>query len=132
MVAVDMSGSVSDAELELLYGELNGLAKKATFTFVPFDSAIDEENIFVWKKGKKAPPKRFRAGGTCFNAPVNWANDRRGEFDALLILTDGYAPKPGACKLRTGWIITPDGEMDFDVGNSPVIKLQHKTKGLAA
>ena len=132
MVAVDMSGSVSDAELELLYGELNGLAKKATFTFVPFDSAIDEENIFVWKKGKKAPPKRFRAGGTCFNAPVNWANERRGEFDALLILTDGYAPKPGACKLRTGWIITPDGEMGFDVGTAPVIKLQHKAKGLAA
>lgn len=132
MVAVDMSGSVSDAELELLYGELNGLAKKATFTFVPFDSAIDEENIFVWKKGKKAPPKRFRAGGTNFDAPVNWANDRRGEFDALLILTDGYAPKPGACKLRTGWIITPDGEMGFNVGTAPVIKLQHKAKGLAA
>ncbi len=132
MVAVDMSGSVSDTELELLYGELHGLAKKATFTFVPFDYSIDEENIFVWKKGKRVPAKRFRAGGTNFQAPVDWANERRNEFDALLILTDGYAPKPGPCKLRTGWIITPEGEMEFDVGGSPVIKLQHRSKGLAA
>ena len=132
MVAVDMSGSVSNAELELLYGELNGLAKKATFTFVPFDSAVDTENIFVWKKGKKAPPKRFRAGGTDFNAPVRWANEHRSEFDALLILTDGYAPKPSSCKLRMGWIITPDGDMSFATGTAPVIKLDFPVKRMVA
>lgn len=132
MVAVDMSGSVSDAELALLYGELNGLAKKATFTFVPFDSAVDTENIFVWKKGKKVPARRFRAGGTNFNAPVQYANEHKNEFDALLILTDGYAPKPAACMLRMGWIITPEGKMGFATGGAPVINLKFPAGGMTA
>jgi len=128
LVAVDMSGSVSDTELELLYGELGSLAKRATFTFLPFDSEVDDENMFVWKKGKRVEAKRFRAGGTSFDAPVRFANEHRSEYDALLIMTDGYAPKPGICKLRTGWVITPDGSMDFETGRSPVIKLRHRVQ----
>ena len=128
LVAVDMSGSVSDAELELLYGELGSLAKRATFTFLPFDSSVDEENMFVWKKGKRVEAKRYRAGGTCFDAPVRFANEHKTKYDALLIMTDGYAPKPGTCLVRTGWIITPDGSMDFETGRSPVIKLQHRAQ----
>tara|TARA_Y100000310_G_scaffold168702_1_gene168771 strand:- start:4325 stop:5596 length:1272 start_codon:yes stop_codon:yes gene_type:complete len=128
LVAVDMSGSVSDAELELLYGELGSLAKRATFTFLPFDSSVDEENMFVWKKGKRVEAKRYRAGGTCFDAPVRFANEHKTKYDALLIMTDGYAPKPGTCLVRSGWIITPDGSMDFETGRSPVIKLQHRAQ----
>jgi|TARA_Y100000310_G_scaffold33824_1_gene31963 predicted metal-dependent peptidase len=129
-VAVDMSGSVSDADLELLYGELDGLAKRTTFTFLPFDTEVDKENVFVWQKGKSVPAKRFRCGGTSFDAPVRYVNERKGEFDGLLILTDGYAPKPEPCKVRTGWIITPQGDGTSATGNSPVIPLQVKAESL--
>tara|TARA_Y100000310_G_scaffold345124_1_gene462000 strand:+ start:3406 stop:4674 length:1269 start_codon:yes stop_codon:yes gene_type:complete len=112
-VAVDMSGSVGDADLELLFGELSTLAKHVSFYVIPFDTAVATDECFEWKKGQRISAKRTRCGGTNFSAPTQWVNKRKGLFDGMLILTDGMAEKPNPCYVRRGWVLTPNNKLAF-------------------
>lgn len=112
-VYVDESGSVSDEYLEKFYGELNSLSKHTDFYLYKFDTSVDEENSFLWEKGKRINLTRTRIGGTCFDAPTHHANNCKKKPDGYIILTDGMAPKPDPSKIKRGWIITPNGKM-FD------------------
>ena len=105
-IAIDQSGSVSDQMLALFFSELSGLAKYAEFTVVPFDTDIDESKVWIWKKGKRVTWERVLCGGTNFDAPTQWVNER-GDFDGLIVLTDMEAPKPKACKCQRLWATTP-------------------------
>lgn len=106
-VAIDMSGSVTDAMIARIFAELENLAHHVEFTVVPFDHAVDESKVFVWKKGEKLPPRRFRFGGTDFDAPTKWVNERRGQFDGMAIVTDGIGDRPSQCLVRRCWILVP-------------------------
>jgi predicted metal-dependent peptidase len=108
-VYIDQSGSVGDHELELLFSELQNLAKHTEFTTFHFDTEVDDKSEATWRQGKTPRAHRTRCGGTCFKAPSKHAARNKGRFDGYLILTDGYAPDPGPSRLRRGWIITPDG-----------------------
>jgi len=110
-VYIDQSGSVSESELQLLFGELRNLAKQTEFVCFHFDTEVDEASEMTWRKGKTPSAHRTRCGGTCFKAPSEHANKNKSRFDGYLILTDGYAPDPGPSKLRRGWVITTDGEV---------------------
>ena len=105
---IDQSGSVSDRELALCFGELANLAKNTEFTCYHFDTEIDEKSKTVWKR-KGHPAHRTRGGGTCFKAPSGHAAKHKREFDGYIILTDGYAPDPGPSRLPRAWVITPEG-----------------------
>ena len=87
--------------------QLNGLAKLAEFTVVPFDTQVDESKVYVWKKGKSQKPERVLCGGTCFEAPTDWAN--KNGVDGVIILTDMEAPKPKACKAQRMWMTDERG-----------------------
>jgi predicted metal-dependent peptidase len=112
-VYIDQSGSVSDSELELLFGELASLARNTSFTVYHFDTEVDETSETEWKKGRVPTTLRTRSGGTCFKAPTVHANKNKHRFDGYLILTDGGAPNPGSSKLKRGWVITPGQDLYF-------------------
>ena len=101
-ISIDQSGSVSDTMLAAFFAELEGLAKLAEFTVVPFDTEVGEDKVFVWKKGERRNRERVMCGGTCFNAPTKWVNTR--EFDGHIVLTDMCAPKPVASKCQRMWM----------------------------
>jgi predicted metal-dependent peptidase len=101
-ISIDQSGSVSDAELNAFFSELNKLADLATFTVIPFDSSVAEDKVYVWKKGEKRKWERVLYGGTDFNAPTAYVNKRN--FDGHIVLTDLYAPKPKASRCRRMWM----------------------------
>jgi predicted metal-dependent peptidase len=101
-ISIDQSGSVNDNMLQLFFSFLNKLASIATFTVVPFDSTVCEESIYVWKRGETRKWERVRYGGTCFDAPTRWVNQRN--FDGHIIITDMQAPKPIASKCQRLWI----------------------------
>ena len=101
-ISIDQSGSVSDAELNAFFNELNKLADLATFTVIPFDSKVAEDKVYVWKKGEKRKWKRVLYGGTDFDAPTAYVNKR--SFDGHIVLTDLYAPKPKASRCRRMWM----------------------------
>ena len=106
-IAIDQSGSVSDDMLQAFFGELNKLAKLAEFTVVPFDTEVDESKVYVWKKGESKKAERVLCGGTCFDAPTEWANNNN--VDGVIILTDMEAPKPKACKAQRMWMTDERG-----------------------
>ena len=106
-IAIDQSGSVSDDMLSAFFGELNKLAKLAEFTVVPFDTQVDESKVYVWKKGENKKAERVLCGGTCFEAPTDWAN--KNGVDGVIILTDMEAPKPKACKAQRMWMTDARG-----------------------
>jgi predicted metal-dependent peptidase len=101
-ISIDQSGSVSDAELNAFFNELNKLADLATFTVIPFDSKVAEDKVYVWKKGEKRKWERVLSGGTDFVATTAYVNKRN--FDGHIVLTDLYAPKPKASRCRRMWM----------------------------
>ena len=103
-VSIDQSGSVDDEMLGKFFAALDKLAKLASFTVVPFDTEVCEDHVFEWKKGKRYKAERVRYGGTCFDAPTKWVNERG--FDGHIVLTDMMAPKPVTSKCKRLWITT--------------------------
>lgn len=107
LIAVDQSGSVSDAMLSLFFGELASLTKRVSVTILPFDYTVAEDQMVEWKKGTNPDIKRVRGGGTDFEAPTRFANDpkNRGKWDGMLILTDGECSRPGPSRIKRGWVL---------------------------
>jgi len=103
-ISIDQSGSVDDEMLGLFFDALDKLSKIATFTVVPFDTEVCEDHVYEWKKGQRHKKTRVRYGGTCFNAPTKWVNER--SFDGHIVLTDLMAPKPISSKCKRLWITT--------------------------
>lgn len=101
-VSIDQSGSVSDTMLAAFFSELNKLSELAEFTVIPFDTAVAEDKVYVWKKGEKKKWERVLYGGTCFEAPTDYVN--KGNFDGHIVLTDMCAPKPKASRVQRMWM----------------------------
>ena len=101
-ISIDQSGSVSDAMLMTFFAELDNLAELAEFTVIPFDDGVAEDKIYVWKKGQKKKAERVLCGGTNFDSPTKYVNEKN--FDGHIILTDMCAPKPIASKCHRMWM----------------------------
>jgi len=114
-VYLDQSGSVSDSDLALFAGEMDGLAKRVTFTLFNFDTEVDLKSERELRKGKRVELNRTRCGGTDFSCVTKHLHSPAGKkFDGALILTDGYAPDPGICRTKLGWVICPTGALQFE------------------
>jgi predicted metal-dependent peptidase len=105
-ISVDQSGSVDDGMLALFFAELNKLSELATFTIIPFDTRVDESLVYIWKKGEKRVWERVMCGGTDFDPPTKYVNDR--DFDGHIVLTDMMAPKPVSSRCQRMWMTTED------------------------
>jgi predicted metal-dependent peptidase len=105
-VSIDQSGSVSDNMLGMFFAELAKLSQIAEFVVVPFDTQVDENLVYTWKKGEKRKVERLMCGGTDFNAPTEYVN-KQG-FDGHIVLTDLCAPKPKPSKCQRMWMTTPE------------------------
>ena len=103
-ISIDQSGSVDDGMLTAFFSELNKLAEIAEFTVIPFDTNVAEDKVYTWKKGQSKKTERVLTGGTCFNAPTRYVNER--DFDGHIVLTDLMAPKPVASKCQRMWMTT--------------------------
>jgi predicted metal-dependent peptidase len=116
LVAIDMSGSVSDKMLETFVAELNTLTKRVSVDILPFDCSANEKDIFEWRKGTRPDVRRTKTGGTDFNAPTRIINDpkNRGRWDGMLICTDGEAPQPEPSRVRRGWVLGEGQKLYFN------------------
>jgi len=103
-ISIDQSGSVDDGMLAAFFSELNKLAEIAEFTVIPFDTVVADDKVYTWKKGQSKKTERVLTGGTCFNAPTKYVNER--DFDGHIVLTDLCAPKPVASKCQRMWMTT--------------------------
>jgi predicted metal-dependent peptidase len=94
--------------LAAFFAELNTLSKLAEFTVIPFDTEVNEEQVYVWKKGERKTWERVLCGGTCFNAPTKYVNKQN--FDGHIILTDMEAPKPIRSNCQRMWMTDENGK----------------------
>ncbi len=125
LIAFDQSGSVSDDDVSLFFGELDNLSKSVTFYILPFDVMVDESKIIEWQEGQKKPVRRDFCGGTDFNVPQKWANEHAKDFDAVIFMTDGGCSKPIASLLPRAWILSPNQELMFET-DELVIKMDRR------
>ena len=113
-VYMDQSASVSQTDLELLFGELKNLSRKVDFKLFPFDTTVDEENAVSWRKGQRVPAVRHRSGGTSFHAAQEHFHKNIDRFDGMIVLTDGECGDPGPSRKRRAWVIVPGRKLYFD------------------
>jgi len=118
---LDQSGSVDDTQLALLFGELASLSRKAEFTLFHFDTEVDEKSRTLYRKGMMSMPHRTRCGGTDFDGPHSFFIKRRKEFDAMIVLTDGGAPKPKSANYRRAWVVTPGNKLAFEPDSRDIV-----------
>jgi len=132
-IYIDQSGSVSNEEVEMFFGELRNLARLTEFEVFFFDHTVDLEHNYTWKRNMRCPSLRVRAGGTSFSACVEHFNAdyKKGKGgggngnNACLILTDGCAERPPKCLAKLAWIILPNNELAFaPLENEIVIKMK--------
>ena len=124
-ISIDQSGSVSDAMLMTFFAELDNLAEFAQFTVIPFDDGVAEDKIYVWKKGQKKNAERVLCGGTNFDAPTKYVNEKN--FDGHIILTDMCAPKPIPSRCQRMWMTSEeDSRNPYFKTNERVIAVEIK------
>jgi predicted metal-dependent peptidase len=115
-VYIDQSGSMSDSDLILAFGELANFVRRTEFTTFHFDTEVDISSQMTWK-GRGVPKSaclRTRCGGTDFTAATVHANLAKRKVDGMIIITDGGAPKPPKSNIRRGWLLVPGTELAFD------------------
>ena len=121
-VSIDQSGSVDDSMMAAFFSELNKLSSIASFTVIPFDHQVFDEHVYEWRKGEKRKTERVLCGGTNFDAPTDYVNERG--FDGHIVLTDLYAPKPKASRCQRMWMTTEyHAERPYFTTNERVIAI---------
>ena len=105
LVAIDVSGSVSDASISDFLSIVNRFFKYGiqTIDVAQFDCQINK--ITTLHKAKKSIEINGR-GGTNFQILFDFIATH-SEYDGMIILTDGYAPhptKPNGCRTKILWI----------------------------
>ena len=106
LVAVDVSGSISDKELSKFFSIINRFFKYGIkdIDVIQFDFNITAP-IMNLKKAKKSIKVTGR-GGTSFQPPIDYYTAHK-EYDGLIIFTDGYANIPNnSTHRRILWVLT--------------------------
>jgi len=107
-VAVDTSGSVTDAMLSAFFAEVRGMWRRGTEVHVvECDAAVQR----VYRYEGALPEAVAGRGGTSVDPVFEWLRrDRKQRWDGCVYLTDGEFPAPRVkppCKLL--WVLTPGG-----------------------
>ena len=92
-VIVDVSGSISPAELSLFFGEVERICAHARLDVLLWDSDFQGFHPH-YRQGDWKKIKMTGAGGTDMAAPVRWLIENRHVSDCVIIFTDGWCPWP--------------------------------------
>jgi predicted metal-dependent peptidase len=103
LVAVDTSGSVSNAELQEFFSEIDHIHKTGVdITVIQCDAAIS--NIAPYSKDQKI--KIYGRGGTSFQPVIDHFNNNSSKFTSLVYFTDGEAPSPTHVRGKILWVLS--------------------------
>ena len=110
-IYIDQSGSVGDDGIAMFFSALENLARNVAFKVFHFDTNVDKNSEYAWRKGQKYRlPMRTLSGGTCFDSVEDHYRSRSSEFDGYIVMTDGMAPKPKTCISKRCWVLLPGYE----------------------
>ena len=106
LVAVDTSGSISEAELQAFFSEIHHIWQQgATIRIV--ECAAQINNTYLYRG--KIPQITSGGGATLFDPVIEYAN-RHSDADAVVYFTDGFGPAPKfRCRKPLLWVISKEG-----------------------
>jgi len=113
LVAVDVSGSVPNEDIQKFLAVINRFFKQGIeqIDVIQFDSKITTDKPLTLKQSTKCIHISGR-GGTDFQPAIDFYYAHE-EYDGLVFLTDGYAPKPKLPDEKRhkpiAWILTTNG-----------------------
>ena len=114
VIGVDVSGSISDHEVEGFLGHVNAIIEQCNpreVVVLYTTSVVEREDTFRREDYPVKASKQRWYGGTDMGAVTRWI-DRSGEdTDLAVIFTDGYTPKPEKVPCDIVWAVTTDCEM---------------------
>lgn len=107
LFAIDVSGSMSDADVAEGLAIVNHTCRHSELTYLIFDTEIK-----MVEKNFKRAKKSFKIcgrGGTDVQQVIEYAD--KGNYDGLVIFTDGYLEKTTKPKCtNVVWLLTEDHE----------------------
>ena len=101
-VVLDVSGSMSDNEVQIAFDEIDNLAKREEVYVIQVDAAI--QSVEKWKKGQKW--QRNGCGGTVLTDGFKKFEEMK--FNAVICITDGglWEWPPYNKHMRVIWVST--------------------------
>lgn len=111
VVGIDTSGSLTDHDLEVVFGQLNELAAQCRPSIVRIlycDTEVRREDVFTMEDfpiGEARVPGR---GGTDMRKIFEYMEREGIEPDAVVIFTDGKTEFPEKTEVPTIWMISSD------------------------
>lgn len=119
LVGVDTSGSVNNDELKEFFSELAHMYKTGhKITIAQCDTSLRSVKEFNPRKDWEIHGR----GGTSFQPVVDHFNENKGQYTALIYLTDGEAYSPENCPNNTLWVLSSISDMNDELPGQ-VIKL---------
>jgi predicted metal-dependent peptidase len=101
LVGVDTSGSVNNDELKEFFSELTHMHKTGhKITVAQCDTKLNSVKEFNPRKDWEIHGR----GGTSFQPVIDYYNEKKGLYTALIYLTDGEAYAPENCPNNTLWV----------------------------
>lgn len=90
LVILDVSGSMSDEEIQTTLSEIMNICHDIDVTLIQVDSEAKEPEKIT--KNTKVFSRKGN-GGTYISAGLEKAKERKIQYDALIVITDGYINK---------------------------------------
>ncbi len=119
LVGVDTSGSVNNDELKEFMSELCHMHKTGhKITVAQCDTSLNSVKEFNPKHNWEIHGR----GGTDFQPVIDHFNENKGQYTALIYLTDGEAYSPENCPKNTLWVLSSISDMNDELPGK-VIKL---------
>ncbi|URZ06699.1 vWA domain-containing protein [Clostridium felsineum] len=131
VVALDISGSMSDSEIDTAMIEIFDILKNKNYelTIIECDNSV--RRVYKVTKSKDIKKKSNTKGGTSFSPVFEYLHKNRMEDCFLIYFTDGMGEKE--LKIRTNikkimWVLTGlKGDLSLDKKCGEVKKLKNKT-----
>ena len=112
LVGVDTSGSVNNDELKEFFSELTHMHKTGhKITVAQCDTRLNSVKEFKPKQNWQIDGR----GGTSFQPVIDHYNEKRGQYTALIYLTDGEAYPPEDCPKNTLWCLSSISQMNDEL-----------------
>jgi len=110
-LAIDTSGSVSDAELRIFFNEIHHIQKTGTqVTICQCDAAISDISEYkhgMSIKNRDSKVAVYGRGGTDFQPPIDYYNENSKKFSCMIYFTDGECSAPdNAPKDKLLWVMS--------------------------
>jgi hypothetical protein len=115
LIGIDVSGSISDTEVDLFYSAVNRFFRYGitSLELVQFDAALKGEPVLM-KRARKTIQVTGR-GGTDFQPLFNYFGEHVKDYDGLIVFTDGFAAIPRVSRSlarKTLWLCNNKANYD--------------------